>query len=467
MFKALVSLLMIAVSAHFLPLTLDACSTFKLQKGAELLYGHNLNQPGMNVPGMIFINRRGVFKTGRSFGEMFTRERLDPSGLSWISRYGSITFSAFGRDFPDGGINEAGLYIWEMNDDTAYPKHDKLPKLEQMNWMQYILDNFSMLDGALTAAHEIEIDGWGWHYFLGDAQGECAAVEFIQGEVVVHRGEAMPVPGLFNEHYAREVELSRYFKGFGGLYEPDLGDSKVPRFVKTAVMIRDFDPGQDAVAYGLKMLRQLTVNEEPKWSVLIDAVRKDVYFKTMANPEVKSFSFKDIDFPNQGPVLALNMDRKQGGDVGRLFHPATDEEIEALLVSLPLPDEFFQQSGITKKIFTERFTKHYHDAEKPERQFFRGAWKGGSAKADKAEKKDELTLELKSEGSNVSGTIRNSHGESYPLEHLHLIGDNLEFTFRNQQGTIFVAKAHIQERSMELQLWDIERSLGTFTLTRQ
>ena len=466
MMKALVSLLAISVSAHFLPLNLGACSTFKLQKGAELLYGHNLNQPGMTVPGMIFINKRGVFKTGRSFSEMFTKERLNPSGLSWISRYGSITFSAFGREFPDGGINEAGIYIWEMSDDTAYPKNDKLPKLEQMNWMQYILDNCATLDDALAAACEIEIDGWGWHYFLGDARGDCAAVEFIQGEVVVHRGETMPVPGLFNEPYAREIELSRYFKGFGGLYEPDLDDNKVPRLVKTAVMIRDYDPAQDAVEYGLRMLRQLTVNEEPKWSVLIDVVRKNVYFKTMANPEIKSFSFRDIDFSNQGPVLALNMDQKQGGDVGRSLRPATDDAIEALLVSLPLPDDFFKQTGITKKIFIERFARHTHDAEKPEQQFFRGTWKGGS-KAGKAEKKDELTLELKAEGSSISGMIRYSNEESYPLEHLHLVDKKMEFTVRNGKGTIFIAKALLNENSLELKLWDIEQFLGVYTLSRQ
>ena len=466
MLKFLASLLAISVSAHFLPLALGACSTFKLQKGAELLYGHNLNQPGMNVPGMVFINKRGVFKTGRSFSEMFTKERLNPSGLSWISRYGSITFSAFGRDFPDGGINEAGIYIWEMNDDTAYPKNDKLPKLEQMNWMQYILDNCTTLDEALAAAREIEIDGWGWHYFLGDARGDCAAVEFIKGEVVIQRGETMPVPGLFNEPYARELQLSRYFKGFGGLYEPDLNNNKVPRFVKTAVMIRDYDPALDAVAYGLKMLRQLTVNEEPKWSVLIDVVRKNVYFKTMANPQIKSFSFKDIDFSNHGPVLALNMDQKQGGDVGRSLSPATDDAIEAMLVSLPLPEDFFQQIGITKKIFIERFTSHTRDAGKPEKQFFRGAWKGG-AQAGKADKKNELTLELKTEGSNVSGVIRNSEGESYPLEHLHLVDKKMEFTFRNDKGTIFVAKALFGENALELQLWDIEQFLGAFTLARQ
>jgi choloylglycine hydrolase len=36
---------------------------------------------------------------------------------------------------PDGGINEAGLYIWEMSEDADYAKNDSLPKLNQRNWI--------------------------------------------------------------------------------------------------------------------------------------------------------------------------------------------------------------------------------------------------------------------------------------------------------------------------------------------
>jgi penicillin V acylase-like amidase (Ntn superfamily) len=53
-----------------------------------------------------------------------------------------VTFNVFGRDLPDGGINEDGLYIWEMNEEADYQTNDSLAKLNQMHWMQYILDNY-------------------------------------------------------------------------------------------------------------------------------------------------------------------------------------------------------------------------------------------------------------------------------------------------------------------------------------
>jgi len=104
----------------------DACSTFMLSKGSHLIFGHNLNENGIDVPGMVFVNKRGVFKTGRTWSEIINEDRSDPSAFTWISRYGSVTFSVFGRDFPDGGVNESGLYIWEINEDADFLENSNL-----------------------------------------------------------------------------------------------------------------------------------------------------------------------------------------------------------------------------------------------------------------------------------------------------------------------------------------------------
>jgi|WetSurSiteA1Bulk_404760.scaffolds.fasta_scaffold03492_2 penicillin V acylase-like amidase (Ntn superfamily) len=466
--KAAVSLMLFGIIlTQFQAGPLQACSTFKLQKGNALLYGHNLNQPGMDVPGQIFINKRGVFKIGCSGSEMLTKEKKDPSTLTWISRYGSVTFSTFGKDMPDGGVNEAGLYIWEMSYDADYPKDPSLPKLLQMNWMQYVLDNLSTSDEAVASAHGIEIDGWAWHYFVGDAQGRCASIEFIKGQVVVHRGEDMPVPALFNESYAREMEVASYFQGFGGLYAPDLNDKKVPRFVKTAVMLSDYDPARDAVEYGLKMLGQIKVNEVPDWSVLVDIRERDVYFKTAQNPELKKFSVTGFDFSNSTPPLVLEMDHKQGGDVAFLFHAVTDKEIRDFVAALPLPNEFFTQGGITKEDFVERFAAHSRAAEDPVRQFFKGVWKAKPEEGTKPPGGAGMTVELKVAGGAVTGEISNAKGERYSLDHIHLVNSDLSFTFRDLVGTVFIVRARLDKDRMDLQLWGIEDLVGGFTLYRQ
>jgi len=453
-----------------IPHQVSACSTFKLQKDDSLIYGHNLNEGDIGVPGLIFINKREIFKLGRTWSELTTKERLNQSSHCWISRYGSVTFNAFGRDLPDGGMNEVGLYIWEMSANTDYPKDDSLPKLNQMHWMQYILDNYSTVEEAIQCASEIEIDGWGWHFFVGDAKGNTAAIAFIEGEVVANKGEDMPVPGLFNLPYNRELEYLKYYKGFGGLYEPDLSDPRVPRFVKTAVMIRDYKPTQNIVDYGFEMLDTLKVHDIPEWSIVFDVRKRNVYFKTRINPEIKSFSMDEIDFSNNSPVLILNMDIKEGGDVLNKFHPYTNEKMREFIKKLIfpiLPEEFFTRGGITLDEYLKRTSTHSDAAALTDNQYFKGVWKNKPVKA-----KDEMqiTIRFETRADAVFSQISLSEDAEkfYKLDHIHLIGNNLKFTFETNElrNKFLEVQASIDDEKMKLDLYGIENYYGGYILSK-
>jgi choloylglycine hydrolase len=467
---SLIVLLLVFLNYH----TVTGCSTFKLQKGNELIYGHNLNQGDIGVPGLIFINKSGIYKLGRTWSELTTRERLNPSSHCWISLYGSVTFNAFGRDFPDGGMNEVGLYIWEMNEDGHYPKNDSLPRLYELNWMQYILDNYSTVEGAIQCASEIEIEGPGKHFLAGDAQGNCAAIAFIDGEIVVNRDRTMPVPGLFNTPYNRELEILKYFKGFGGFYEPVLDDYKVPRFVKTAVMVRDYDPSQDAVEYAFEMLDYLKVFDIPEWSIVFDARRRNVYFKTRINPQIKRLSMDEIDFSNNREVLILNMDIAEGGYVLDQFHPYTKEEVrhftESFLVPI-VPEGYFTRGGITLDEYLERISTHTEAAASTDYQFFKGIWKSEPGETGDD---SEVVLILDSRKDAIFGkiSIPQEPDTWYECGHLQLIGNKLKFTFRIEnrifrEGYIVEGTALIEKDTIRMDLFGIEESLGSFTLVKR
>jgi penicillin V acylase-like amidase (Ntn superfamily) len=458
------------ILCFLMPAETSACSTFKLQKGDSLVYGHNLNQGDIDVPGLIFLNKRGVFKTGRTWSELITREQANSSTLCWISRYGSATFNVFGIDLPDGGMNEAGLYIWEMNADfDDYPKNDSLPKLNHMHWMQYILDNYSTVEEAVQCANEIELDGWGWHYFVGDIQGNTAAIDFVDNRVVVNTGENMPVPGLFNTNYNRELEILKYYRGFGGLYEPDLNDPEVQRFVKTAVLVRDYNPAQKIVDYGLDMLQKLQVYDVPEWSVLFDARNRDVYFRTRINPEIKHFSMNMVDFSNASPVQILNIDVENGGNVFDLFRPYGNDKMREFTRSsvFPiLPEGFFTRGGLTLDEYLERISTHADAAASEQKQFFRGVWQ---SRPDTDKKENEVTLKLETKGNAVYGRISLSGkaGNSYPIEHIHLIDHDLKFTFRKENNVFVEVQASIEGEKMNATLYGDRRLLGSYLLFRK
>ena len=82
-----------------------ACSTFELVGNGSMVVGHNLDWY-VPVDGSVFVNRRGLKKTAWL-----------NSGLQWVSHFGSLTFNSGPGpepEFPDGGINEAGLVVAEM-----------------------------------------------------------------------------------------------------------------------------------------------------------------------------------------------------------------------------------------------------------------------------------------------------------------------------------------------------------------
>ncbi len=437
-----------------------ACSTFKLQNGNNLIYGHNLNEGDIGVPGMIFINKRSIFKTGRTWSEIITIDNENPSSLCWISRYGSVTFNNYGRDFPDGGMNEAGLYIWEMNTETVYPKNDTLPKLNQMNWMQYVLDNCATMEEAIVCANEIEIDGWGWHYFIGDINGKTAAVEFIDGKTIVHKNEDMPIPALFNSTYEREIELLNYFIPYGGAYSVDISDPQIPRFVKADYLLNNYDPSENIVDYGFYILDGIKVNDEPEWSIVCDVTNMEILFKTRLNPEIKSIPMSEIDFSNNEPVLIMNMDTENKGNALDLFIPYSHEDIRAFTkeyIFPILPVEFFTNGGLSMDEYLKKVSLHTDRASFDSIQYFKGSWKNEAK---------ETTLTFYAEGNRVTGTVSNSK-DTYKIEHLSMIGNDIRFTFRTNGGMILEIQATIKGKVMVMNTYGIENFYGREIMYRE
>ena len=444
-----------------------ASSTFKLQKGNTLIYGHNINEGDIGVPGLVFINKRGMFKTGRTWSEIITRGRVNPSSHTWISRYGSVTFNNFGKDFPDGGVNEAGLFIWEMNEEADYPKNDSLPKLNQMNWMQYILDNYSTTEEAIRSATEFEIDGWSCHFFVGDAGGNTAAIAFINGQVVVHTGDEMPVPALFNAPYDRELELSKYFRGFGGEYQPNETDPNVPRFVRTAVMIDNYQKEDDPIDYGFYMLKTLRVFDDPEWSILFDARNRTVHFRTHINPERKTLMMDEIDFSNNEPAQVLNMATAFSGNIRSVFEPYTKSIMQYFISNELLPvlsRDFISHGDLSPKAFTERIVNHTDSYADSTNHFFKGTWESARTVDD-----DEplYSINFDVEGSAVAAVIfLDSADEPYNVDNLTMSGNQFCFTFQTKSGKILEVKGTIRDDEMRVNLLGIEKSFGDYSLKR-
>jgi penicillin V acylase-like amidase (Ntn superfamily) len=416
---------------------INRCSSFMLKKEPVLLFGHNLDND-TPVPGLVYINKRGILKKGCTFKELTTPEQQDPSSLVWISQFGSVTFGQLGANFPDGGMNEVGLFVWEMSlMNTTFIQDKTLPKLFMMQWMQYVLDNCSTVDEAIKCACSIAMDGWNWQFFVADRHGNCASIAFILGKPVIYTGDTMPVPMLGNAPYADEIERLKYFKGFGGGYSASLEDMAVPRFVHAARLLRDYQTNQPAVDYAFRVLKQLWRSVPSNWSVVCDPVGRKVYFRTDQSKEMKHFALDELDLSNRAPVQILDIDFEKAGDVAQYFTDHTSEEnrrqIKRLLTSWWDPNDM-PKGWTDMNTLIDRFASYYGSPVIQDTWDFAGTWKGKAviANGEPFPDENEWEVTIRCENGGVFGEITDSKGklQKEPLDNFVLNGRRLFFTFR-------------------------------------
>jgi len=139
-----------------------ACSTFLLSSDSCLFVGHSLDE-NHEVPGYLMVNKRGLSKSNIGWMELLKGKNENDKRIQWVSKYGSVTFNpGGGKEFPDGGMNEAGLVVCEMSlGETEYPQDSTLPKMFMMQWIQYLLDSFASVSEVLNHINQFELDGWG------------------------------------------------------------------------------------------------------------------------------------------------------------------------------------------------------------------------------------------------------------------------------------------------------------------
>lgn len=313
-----------------------SCSTFMLSTGDGHYVGHNLDDY-YSVAGMIIVNRRGVSKESISWEALDPRCVNAPKGpkVRWIARYGSITGNTFGREFIDGGINEAGLCVSEMTlMGTTWPEDD-LPKIYHHQWMQYLLDNFDCVDDVIDSLDRLSISGHcQWHFFVADRSGNAAVIEFPEGKRTVYWGEALPVKVLCNAAYELELEKMARFTGYGGDQDLGMQNKEIDnRFVWAASLLEGYPSSGsgDPVAYCFDVLHELDCGPT-QWSLVYDLKRRRVYFRTVQAQRVRSVDFASFDLSCAAEVLALDVHRELDGDVSRDFELFTCEDNEAFVL---------------------------------------------------------------------------------------------------------------------------------------
>jgi len=322
----------------------ESCSTFLLNKGGSFLIGHNLDERTAEAqPGSVFINKRGERKSSVSFEEIYGGRETGGKTLSWTSIHGSVTFSSLGKNFIDGGYNEAGLYIQEMSlEGGALPAiAGGKTRMFMTLWMQYVLDNFTSAAEVIQSLSRISIDGWPWHFFVCDAQDNHSCIDFVDGEAKVYSGVTMPHAVMTNYEYDQELDGLKTYQGFGGnkaVNLNDLGDIEPPRntrFIHACHLIDNSTDKPDVdEAFNILYAMDRGALRPPggrHWSYVIDARAARVYIETRTSPKRRYIDLSSFDFAHRKPSQLVDIHIDHDGDISALVENVTAESNRAAL----------------------------------------------------------------------------------------------------------------------------------------
>ncbi|EMI18902.1 Choloylglycine hydrolase, partial [Rhodopirellula maiorica SM1] len=158
----------------------DACTVMRFSFGGHIVVARN--HDWMFGEGLLVVNPRGLQKQAIS--------PVQPA--KWVSSYGSVSFVQFGREIPFAGMNEKGLTV-----DLLQLHQAEFPLVESgkhsvnvVQWVQYQLDTAASVSDVIDSLEKIyptpmvpSIERV--HYFVTDAAGDVATIEFLDGKANV------------------------------------------------------------------------------------------------------------------------------------------------------------------------------------------------------------------------------------------------------------------------------------------
>ena len=311
------------------PSTGRTCTAFGLGQGEEVVmaksYDWDMGQ------GFLVVNKRGVAKES-------IPPRPGDASARWVSRYGSVTFNQYGREMPNGGMNEAGLAIevlWLTQ--SVFPPADGRPALNELQAVQYGLDTCATFAELSEAMARIRVSGihGAVHYFACDAAGDCGTLEYLGGKLVVTTGEELPVKAITNNSCADSVLSLGALRASGRAAPGD--SSSIARYLRAATMLEATRPGASLVRRSLEILASVSQGAYSKWNIVYELRGQKIHFRTWDEGELKDLDLSRLDFSCATPVSVLDVNAKLAGDVtGKLEAYSTLKNQTLIRTSLTL-----------------------------------------------------------------------------------------------------------------------------------
>ena len=284
--------------------TVIACTSFLVSDDKRPIMGKSYDWDLGH--GMVVVNQRGMKKTGLA---AWATDRPP----TWTAQYGSVTFYQYGQEFPVGGINEAGLAVevlWHFS--AEYPEPDARPSLNELQWIQYQLDNYASVKEMIAHADEIRVAGLYAlvHYMAVDQQNHSASFSYIDGKLVINED----VLAITNTTLSESRRYLPKFTGVSGkIISIPKGKNSLDRFVIARSMLAAGDRPDavnEPVGFAFSILDAVKTPDYTQWQIVYDLASREIHFRTAVNQRLRRIRLAAFNFSCTEPVLGFPIDSK-------------------------------------------------------------------------------------------------------------------------------------------------------------
>lgn len=278
------------------------CSSFVLKNGNTILLGKNFDWTFDQ--GYIIKNIKNTQKTA-----YFTH---NGTPASWISKYGSITFNQNGKEMPYGGMNEKGLVV-EMLwlEDTRFNISETKTYVNELEWIQYQLDNFHTVDEVIANVESLKIYPIKGkvHYILVDTYGQSVIIEYLEGSPKIYRKEANACQAITNKSV---VYSEKYINNLQDT--PKKNISEIYRYHQLEKQIKKLqNPTDFSEKTAFQMLKSVSIPKgsfKTVWSIVYNVENRSIFFFSASQRKVKQINLNNIDFAQDVRYFTINQDKE-------------------------------------------------------------------------------------------------------------------------------------------------------------
>jgi penicillin V acylase-like amidase (Ntn superfamily) len=158
--------------------------------------------------------------------------------------------------------------------------------------------------------------------------GQCAVIEYLDGKMVVHKGDSLTVNVLSNSVYSDAVDYLKEHKGFGGdKVVSKIRTNSLDRFVRAATMVQSYhsNPPSSYVDSGFNILASVAQGDRTVWRIVYDVNNMRIYFRTLLNAKLQYVDMKSFDFSCNTPSKVYDLNNTLSGDVSPHFKEFTQD----------------------------------------------------------------------------------------------------------------------------------------------